>query len=88
MAEGRDTLCCQTMTQPEQINALANELQAVVNRYRREFDLPLASVIGTLEHVKLWTWLQEVTPHLPPPLTDPLTLCLTHPAKIYPFAKP
>ena len=41
------------MTEPEQIFALAADLQRVIDRYRAEFNLTLAAAIGTLEVVKL-----------------------------------
>ena len=41
------------MTDPEQIAALAADLQRVIDRYRAEFNLTLAAAIGTLEVVKL-----------------------------------
>jgi uncharacterized protein YejL (UPF0352 family) len=41
------------MTDPEQISALAADLQSVIDRYRAEFNLTLAAAIGTLEVVKL-----------------------------------
>lgn len=42
-----------TMTDSEQIAALAADLQRVIDRYRAEFNLTLAAAIGTLEVVKL-----------------------------------
>lgn len=44
------------MTPNEQIAAFANELQNVVQRFIREYDLNLADAIGTLELVKLELW--------------------------------
>jgi hypothetical protein len=41
------------MTDPEQISALAADLQRVIDRYRAEFNLTVAAAIGTLEVVKL-----------------------------------
>ncbi len=41
------------MTDPEQIAALAADLQRVIDRYRAEFNLTVAAAIGTLEVVKL-----------------------------------
>lgn len=47
------------MTDPEQIQALADDLTKVIDRYRAEFDLTLASAIGTLEVVKLELFLSQ-----------------------------
>lgn len=53
------------MTHGEQIEAFRKDIDAVIDRYRKEFDLPLASAIGVLEIVKLDVWhLQD------PPETD------------------
>ncbi len=41
------------MNQQEQTEAFAQDLTALINRYRREFNLTLASAVGTLETVKL-----------------------------------
>jgi hypothetical protein len=41
------------VSESEQIKAFVGELQAVVERFRNEFDLPMASAIGCLEVVKL-----------------------------------
>jgi hypothetical protein len=43
----------QSMTDPEQVQALADDLKRVIDRYRAEFDLTLAAAIGTIEVVKL-----------------------------------
>jgi len=40
------------MSHGKQIDALYNDLDRVIERYRLEFDLPLASVVGTLEVLK------------------------------------
>lgn len=37
------------MTHTQQITAFDNDILALINRYRREFDLPYASVIGTMQ---------------------------------------
>ena len=47
------------MTDAEQIAALAADLQRVIDRYRAEFNLTLASAIGTLEVVKLELWKDQ-----------------------------
>ena len=47
------------MTQNEQIARFAAELHALINRYRAEYDLTLASAIGTMEVVKLELFNQE-----------------------------
>jgi len=47
------------MTEPEQIQALQDDLNRVIDRYRAEFNLTLASAIGTLEIVKLDLYQQE-----------------------------
>lgn len=41
------------MSEAEQIAALASDLQRIIERYRAEFNLTVASAIGTLEVVKL-----------------------------------
>jgi hypothetical protein len=41
------------MSDPEQIEALATDIQKVIDRYRAEFNLTLAAAIGVLEVVKL-----------------------------------
>jgi hypothetical protein len=48
------------MTDPEQIAALATDLQRVIDRYRAEFNLTLAAAIGTLEVVKLELFRAEL----------------------------
>ena len=47
------------MTDPEQITALATDLQRVIDRYRAEFNITLAAAIGTLEVVKLQLFHDE-----------------------------
>lgn len=37
------------MNHREQIDAFSNDLFNLIDRYRSEFELPLASVVGTLE---------------------------------------
>ena len=37
------------MSEEEQISALADDLDALVGRYRDEFDLSVAAVIGVLQ---------------------------------------
>lgn len=41
------------MSDKEQAQALVNELHAVINRFRVEYDLNYANAIGCLEMVKL-----------------------------------
>ena len=41
------------MNEQEQIQAFVSELQSVIDRFRAEFDLPMATAIGCLEFVKL-----------------------------------
>lgn len=41
------------MSDEEQINALVRELEAVVTRFRVEFDMKIAATIGVLEIIKL-----------------------------------
>lgn len=41
------------MTSQEQVEALAADLQRVLDRYRAEFDLTLAEAVGVLEIIKL-----------------------------------
>ncbi len=40
------------MTEQEQIAHLANDLDALIERYRSEYELTLASVVGVLEMQK------------------------------------
>lgn len=47
------------MTESEQIAALASDINKVIERYRAEFNLTLASAIGTLEVVKLELFQKE-----------------------------
>lgn len=47
------------MNHQAQIDALADELEAVLNRFREEFDIPYASAIGVLETLK-FDLLQEM----------------------------
>lgn len=47
------------MTDPEQVNAFVGDLTKLIDRYRSEFQLTLASAIGCLEVVKLDLWKQE-----------------------------
>jgi len=51
------------MTDPEQIAALAADLQRVIDRYRAEFNLTLAAAIGTLEVVKLQLFQDQTNDH-------------------------
>lgn len=37
----------------DQINAFHEEATRLINRFRAEFELPVASIIGTLEFIKL-----------------------------------
>ena len=46
------------MTEKEQIAAFAADVTAVVNRYRSEFQITIASAIGVL-HVVAWEILTE-----------------------------
>lgn len=48
------------MTHHEQIDAFSNELDAMVERFRREFDLTYADVVGTL-HMKAWLMCKEAS---------------------------
>lgn len=47
------------MTQSQQIEAFVCDISAVVARYNQEFELPLASVIGCLDLVKMNLFLTE-----------------------------
>lgn len=50
------------MSHPEQIAAFVEDIEKVIDRYRAEFDLPLASALGGLEIVKLELWKQHSLP--------------------------
>jgi hypothetical protein len=41
------------MSEGEQIEAFVKDIEAVIDRYRAEFNLRLASAVGVLEIVKL-----------------------------------
>ena len=47
------------MSDAAKVHALASELSIVLNRYRCEMDMTLASMIGTLEVVKLSLYGEE-----------------------------
>jgi len=49
------------MSDSEQVAALQTDLQKVIDRYRAEFNLTLASAIGTLEVVKLELWKEQTS---------------------------
>lgn len=53
------------MSEQEQIVAFEASLKQVIRRYMSEFNLTLASAIGTLESVKLELWLDQK--NQPPP---------------------
>ena len=40
------------MTDPQKVQALNDDLNRLINRYRAEFEMTLASVVGTLEVIK------------------------------------
>lgn len=44
------------MSQNEQAAALVEELNRTINRFRSEYDINYATVIGALEMVKLQMW--------------------------------
>lgn len=46
------------MTEGEQTTAFANDLDKLVDRYRLEFDMSYAAVVGTLQ-MKSWLLSQE-----------------------------
>jgi hypothetical protein len=48
------------MTDREQIEAFVGELQAVIHRFRSEFNLPVATAIGCIEMVKLGLFGDEM----------------------------
>jgi hypothetical protein len=60
MEAGRGKSILNIMDQSEQITAFVHELQAVVTRFRKEFELPVASAIGCLEMVKLGLFDDEI----------------------------
>lgn len=49
------------MTQEEQQDAFANDLWALIDRYRDQFDLTVASAIGVIETVKMQVLMEETT---------------------------
>jgi hypothetical protein len=44
------------MTEREQVDAFAEDLGKLIDRYRSEFDLTIAGVLGVLECAKLEIW--------------------------------
>lgn len=48
------------MSHTEQIEAFAGDLDALIKRYRSEFDLPLSTALGVLEFMKLRLYQQEL----------------------------
>jgi hypothetical protein len=50
------------MTEQEQIKAMAADITRVIDRYRLEFHLTLASAIGVLEVLKLEIFKQQDEP--------------------------
>jgi hypothetical protein len=49
------------MIQEEQQDAFANELWALIDRYRDQFDLTVSSAIDVLETVKIQVLMEETT---------------------------
>lgn len=47
------------MSHQEQINAFSKDIEAVIERYRREFELTVAAAVGVLELAKLDLWNAE-----------------------------
>jgi len=54
------------MSHTEQITAFSRDLQAVVDRYAAEFQLPVSTAIGVLEFTKLNLYKREMIDHHPP----------------------
>ncbi len=50
------------MTPSEQIEAFVADLTKVIDRYRSEFELPLATALGALEVIKLELWREHAPP--------------------------
>ena len=44
------------MTEREQVDAFAEDLGKLIDRYRHEFDLTMAGMLGVLECAKLEIW--------------------------------
>lgn len=49
------------MTQEEQQDAFAGELWSLIDRYRDQWDLTVASAIGVLELTKMQLFTEETT---------------------------
>lgn len=47
----------------EQINALYDELDKVITRFHREFDMPVGAIVGTIEFLKLNLFREAVKNH-------------------------
>lgn len=54
------------MTERESIELFSNDLERLVNRYAREFDLSIQSAIGCLEWEKAKLLNQTLNPELYP----------------------
>ncbi len=50
------------MSNQEQIEAFVRDVTRVIDRYRSEFHLPLATAVGALEVIKLDLWREHLTP--------------------------
>ena len=48
------------MNEQEQVRRFQAELEAMIARYQREFDITVASAIGVLEVVKLDLWHNQL----------------------------
>lgn len=55
MAEGR-----QALSDKDQVTQFANELDKLVERFRAEYNISYAGVVGTLE-IKAWLLCQEAS---------------------------
>lgn len=47
------------MTDSEQISAFVSEMHKLIDRFRAEYDLPVASILGAIECVKLELFVNE-----------------------------
>jgi len=48
------------MNNKDQIFAFESDLNALIDRYRSEFELSLAAAVGVLEVVKLTLWKEQL----------------------------
>lgn len=48
------------MSEKEQITRLAKDLEAIIHRYKLEYNMTVGAVIGTIEVVKLELFMEQL----------------------------